>query len=184
MVNKQRRLFLLGSLAISAGLICNPSEIWARAGQLSESSEFLNRVADLVIPATATPGATQVGVPRFVLSAIQNGLQGATNLLLDNVQQVINNYVGGDFLVLPQPKQHQLLAEIDAKVFANDPALPAALADWRKLKALIVIGYYSSEVGSTQELRYQLIPGRFEPDVKLGEDRRGWSSDWTGVKYA
>lgn len=184
MVNQQRRLLLLGSLAISAGIICSPAEIWARAAKVPTPPRFLSSIADLVIPATATPGAAQVGVPSFVLSALQHGLQGAETGLPERLQQAINKYVAGDFLTLSPEQQHRTLAEIDAKVFANDPTLPAALAEWRKLKALIVIGYYSSEVGSTQELRYQLIPGRFEPDVKLDRDRRGWSSDWTGVKYA
>ena len=184
MINLQRRHFLLGSLAISAGLICSPADIWARAAKLPASSDFLSLVSDLVIPATLTESASQVGVPRFVLSAVAHGLQGTTKNLLEDFQQAINKYSGNDFLKLEPQQQQSVLAEIDAKVFANNPDLPTKLADWRKLKSLIVIGYYSSEVGSTRELRYQLIPGRFEPDVKLEGDRRAWSSDWTGVKYA
>jgi len=184
MVNQQRRRLLLGSLAISAGLICSPYELWAQTAKVPIASDFLNTLADLVIPATATVGAIEVGVPRFVLSALAHGLQGATDGMIERLHLAIDEYSGSDFLTLAPQQQHRKLAEIDARVFANDPTLAVVLAEWRRLKALIVIGYYSSEVGSTQELRYQLIPGRFEPDVKLEGDRRGWSSDWTGVKYA
>ena len=62
--------------------------------------------------------------------------------------------------------------------------LPEALRQWPRLKGLILIGYYTSEIGASQELRYILVPGHFDPDVPLEPGDRAWSSDWTGVKFA
>jgi len=36
-------------------------------------------------------------------------------------------------------------------------------------------GYYLSEPGATQELRYELVPGVWEPAVKMGPDTRAWA---------
>ena len=54
---------------------------------------------------------------------------------------------------------------------------------WQKIKSLILVAYYTSEVGASKELKYLLIPGQFKPDVPLSEEPKAWSNDWTGVKY-
>ena len=58
---------------------------------------------------------------------------------------------------------------LDARAFARpvDATLSPALQQWPTIKGLILIGYYTSEIGASQELRYVLVPGRFDPDVKL-----------------
>jgi hypothetical protein len=43
------------------------------------------------------------------------------------------------------------------------------------IKDLTVIGYFSSESGATQELRYNPVPGRFNGDVPFSEVGRRWS---------
>jgi hypothetical protein len=41
-----------------------------------------------------------------------------------------------------------------------------------RLKELVVLGYYTSEVGATQELVYLPVPGRFDGDLALGDASR------------
>ncbi len=76
-----------------------------------------------------------------------------------------------------------LLDDVDRRAFSQSAASDAMLGQWRTLKALLLIGYYTSEVGASQELRYDLVPARFDPDVPLQPRDRAWSSDWTGVKF-
>ena len=42
---------------------------------------------------------------------------------------------------------------------------------WRygKFKWLVLVGYYHSEVGATQELRYELVPGAWRSCLPLSE---------------
>jgi hypothetical protein len=35
--------------------------------------------------------------------------------------------------------------------------------------------YYLSEVGATQELRYELVPGSFQGGIPVGPDTRAWA---------
>jgi hypothetical protein len=44
-----------------------------------------------------------------------------------------------------------------------------------KLKLLTVLGYYTSEVGATQELSYNPVPGRYEGDYDFDKVGRQWS---------
>jgi hypothetical protein len=46
---------------------------------------------------------------------------------------------------------------------------------FHKLKLLTVLGYYTSEIGSQQELSYNPVPGRYEGDVDFDKVGRQWS---------
>ncbi|WP_353227814.1 gluconate 2-dehydrogenase subunit 3 family protein [Novosphingobium sp.] len=152
-------------------------------------------VADHVIPATTTPGAGTVGAGDFAIIALAHGLDGARRPLgptelptlqafarsdnsLDHVRW-LEHRLGGNWPTLPRAKRHALLAALDTSAFANDPAA----RPWRMIKGLILTGYYTSEVGGSQELQYELVPGRFDPKVPLAPGARAFSSDWTAVDF-
>ena len=46
---------------------------------------------------------------------------------------------------------------------------------FRQLKELTLAGYYTSEVGATQELQWLAAPGRWDADVPLSEVGRAWA---------
>lgn len=50
-----------------------------------------------------------------------------------------------------------------------------ALPFWRTMKELTLVGYYTSEAGATQELRYAAVPGRYEGCVPLAQVGRAWA---------
>lgn len=184
-----RRALLQDMLAIATASI-PVSEIWARTKPVrAPANPVLERLCDLVIPPTDTPGAVEAGVPAFVQAALAAGLRDASVEAYHDFLRVLDAKAGGSFIALPAPGAQALLAAIDGQAFAQrqsaDGVAPdAAAAHWRALKALIVIGYYTSEAGGSRELMYELVPGRFEGDVPLAREPRAWSSDWTGVKYA
>jgi len=51
--------------------------------------------------------------------------------------------------------------ELAARI--EDPKAPFYL----RLRDLVVFGYFTSEIGSTKELRYVAVPGRFDGDVDI-----------------
>jgi hypothetical protein len=46
---------------------------------------------------------------------------------------------------------------------------------FRMMKELTIVGYYTSEVGATQELRLNLVPGRYDACVPYAELGRAWA---------
>lgn len=46
---------------------------------------------------------------------------------------------------------------------------------FRMMKELTVVGYYTSEVGATQELRLNLVPGRYDACVPYDQIGRAWA---------
>lgn len=160
--------------------------------------QLMGRVAQLVIPRTDTPGAGDVGTGDFVLLALAHGLSGSADPVssgslpglvrhlrrdgslrhADWLAAELDHRAGGDFLGVPA-RQATLLGALDAEAYAqgqdNHP--------WRTLKTLILTGYYTSEAGGSQELRYELVPGRWDPDLPATPQTRAFSSDWTAVDF-
>ena len=44
-------------------------------------------------------------------------------------------------------------------------------------RRLVFALYYLSEAGATQELRYEHVPGAWEPSIPVTADTRGWAID-------
>jgi hypothetical protein len=44
-----------------------------------------------------------------------------------------------------------------------------------KFKELVLTLYYLSEAGATKELRYELIPGKWEPWIEISPDAPAWA---------
>ena len=52
---------------------------------------------------------------------------------------------------------------------------PTTPSFFRTFKELTVVGYYTSEIGATRELRYVQVPGRFEGCVPFDRVGRTWA---------
>jgi hypothetical protein len=161
---------------------------------------IMRAVAQHVIPRTDTPGAGDAGVGDFVILALAHGLDGTRDpaapagmpyafpeyrrpdgslRYLAWLEQALDRAANGDWPGKPPRRRSEALATLDAAAFAPD----AGDHPWKKVKGLILTGYYTSEAGGAQELRYELTPGRFDPAVPVRPGDRAWSSDWTGVEF-
>lgn len=162
--------------------------------------EMMTEVADLVIPRTTTPGARELGVGDFVILALAHGLSGTgapmasgaiTPALrpfvrrdgslryLEWLENTLNASAGGDFMGRDRTERSNVVAALDKDAMA----FGAGWSPWVAIKGLILTGYYTTEVGGSRELRYELVPGRFDPNLSIDADHRAWSSDWTAVEF-
>ena len=202
----------------------------------------LAALVDEIIPATDTPGASDVGVPQFVDQMLSEWYAPEERdgflAWLDGVDR----RASGSFVDLDSEDRAALVATMDAEAYAEQPGavgsaatadpdtpdgdvagaaqegtyqaseeqenevagmqgeLGQAMADssaarqevptgegtasvggqapppvFRQLKELTLAGYYTSEAGATQELRWEPAPGRFDPDVRMTDDTRAWA---------
>lgn len=162
--------------------------------------KLIAAVSEHVLPTTATPGAGAAGVGDFVILALAHGLDGSrapaasaataysvegtsrpdgSLRYLDWLERTLDKAATGDWLGKPPATRAKLLAALDAAAFAQG----ADAHPWRKLKGLILTGYYTSEIGGSRELAYELTPGRFDPVIPLKPGARAYSSDWTAVDF-
>jgi hypothetical protein len=196
---------LLGSALVVGAFAATPFWIWSRIrrGETGEATDrqlaVLARVSDIAIPDTDTPGAVATDVPAFVVLALNHGIEGtrpsagisqqsvpadpapaapAGLYILDRLMDDLDA-IGGDWLARSPARQAAVLEMIDRDAFAPG----AKDAAWTKIKSLILTGYYTSKAGATQELQYELVPGRWDPDIALPAHPRAWSSDWVAVTF-
>jgi len=189
-------------LALAAGVPAASVRATMVSGDEAPSGRrraLMKEVSQRVLPRTTTPGAGDVGVGDFVILALAHGLDrsrapvasAAAPALarflrrdgslrqLDWLEAELDRRARGDFLRAPLSVRTEILTRLDAEAFA-----PATQDHpWKTIKGLILTGYYTSEVGGAQELRYELVPGRWDPDVPLAPDARAFSSDWTAVDF-
>lgn len=199
----QRRDFVQGAalLALALGIPVAAVEFSGLDPAAAPSPRrrvLLRQVSQLVIPQTATPGAGDVGAGDFVLLALAHGLEGTSNPVMTPLQPGFTRFLrgddcfdhagwleaeldrraNGDFLALPEAKQANLLESLDKEAFAAEGEHP-----WKPLKTLVLTGYYTSEAGGSQELRYELVPGHWDPDLPATPGSVAFSSDWTAVDF-
>jgi hypothetical protein len=155
-------------------------------------------MAQAVIPATDTPGAGDVGTGEFVLLALAHGLEGTrqpftsarwahAGQLRDDgslkypfwLDETLNGRSGGDWLAQDEASRSAVLSALDKEAFADD----ARDHPWRAIKALVLLGYYTSEQGASQELIYDPVPGTFNSRVPVTSGTRAISNDWTAVEF-
>jgi hypothetical protein len=151
----------------------------AQASQ-PDDAKLLAALGNLVIPPTATSGAGDSQMVDFICRALAHGMDGASPVTLDDVRKTLNAKIGGNFLAADAAAQHAALTWMDEGAYGTDQAQGAP---WRKIKGLILAGYYTSEVGCTKELIYELAPGRWDNDIPLKAADRAIANDWFAVSF-
>jgi hypothetical protein len=187
-VSIERREFLQGGALLA---LCGAVWVSVRRGQQAVpdgapapvTDPLLDRICDLLIPMTDTPGALAAGVPAFVLLALQHQLAGATPADRTRLAAELDARAGQSFLRLGAQQQHAVLAALDQSQFAPPAGSQPVASAWPRIKKLIVMGYYTSDAGASQELRYQLVPGRYDPDLTVKPGERASANDWVGQQF-
>ena len=167
---------VLRGLLLSSAYLAFADRIWAEAlaDEIDAVSipKWLNAICDLVIPETETPGALAVGVPQFVVLALEHEFEGGRPGDLAVLESELVATSGRPVDELDLGEFNLALAELDANAFASDSVGESV---WPRIKSLIVMGYYTSEAGASEELHYVLDPGRWDPDIPADDETRAYS---------
>ena len=153
-----------------------PAGAWTPRAMDSGQAELLATVTEHIIPETDTPGARAAGVPQFidVMLAEYYPPKERERFLagLADIDERAQRAGGRSFLHCSAEQRRAVLAEMDRVAFENSSG---ETPFFRTLKELTVLGYCTSEVGATRELRYERVPGRFEGCVPFTQIGRTWA---------
>jgi hypothetical protein len=151
---------------------------WTPRALTTEQSELVATIAEHILPETDTPGARAAGVHKFIDKMLaEHYPAGARHRVLNGLADVdarARRDRGRAFLQCGVEEQRAVLARIDQEAFAVPPG-SREVPYFRTLKELTLLGYYTSEIGATQELRYVRIPERFEGCVPFAQIGRTWA---------
>lgn len=180
-MKRRDALKLLSAVAFSAAI---PKELFAlgRAlhAQVAAGSKLrtlnphqdvtVTLIADMIIPATETPGAKAVRVNEFIDLILTDWSDDEERQLflkgLVDLDQHSHDLHGKDFVDCSGQQQVELLTEMDNNLAADwkevdrltrqHPEPPKTF--FYLMKHLTLVGYYTSEIGAQQELQYEIIP--------------------------
>lgn len=176
-----RRQILFGISALMGGSLL-PSSVRALERSLASGAEApltllsgvqlqaVTTIGDIILPATETPGASGAGVPAFIDRALAGWLlKEETDAFLAGLDQFLKGNPG--FLGAGPSTQEAVIQGIDSQL----EDLPKDVGFYRQLKELVLIGYYTSEVGATEELEYDPVPGGYRV-FDMTEETKAWST--------
>lgn len=181
---EQAALMLGGALSAStiAGILsgCQPAK---RSGYTPQTltaaqDELVATLAELIIPTTDTPGGRAAGVNMFIdgmLTSIYTKAERMRFLAGLADLEARAKASGAGFLASSPEQQIQILKALQAQILPEGASGTGDETFFQTLKGLTLIGYYRSEIGATQELKYLVVPGYYNGDVPFKEIGRTWS---------
>jgi len=142
---------------------------------------LFDEISDTILPATSTPGAKAAKVGPFMALMV-------TDCYDDKDQEIFRDGVaklesasmkmnGKTFMASSPAQRVALLESLDREQKAYmDAKKPDDRAHYfRMMKELTLLGYFTSEIGYTQALRYRESPGHYDPCVPYTKGEKSWA---------
>jgi hypothetical protein len=147
-------------------------------------------IAELILPRTDTPGATDVGVGEFIDLIVTEWYNPKERTRFFNgvadVDARTRALFGKNFVESSPGQQADVLKALGQQMADEADALQDDTRQYRgsrphpnqnfyyMVRGLTLIGYYTSEVAATRELDFQIIPGHYDGciDVRAGKEER------------
>jgi glucoside 3-dehydrogenase (cytochrome c) hitch-hiker subunit len=167
-----RRSFLRGaSVLMGHAALGNVLAAFAasprKAGYFNESEmRTLRALVDVILPATDSPAASAADTHYFIDLAVPACASAAAQ---KTIRAGLGAFAGFDQL----PAERQI-AKLRERASA-DIALAFDESFFRILKDYTMTGYFLSEVGATQALAYEKVPGGFWGDLPLQPNQKAWA---------
>jgi len=167
-----------------------PDYISRAANLFSVEQRFLiDNFCEIIIPQTDTPGAIRAGVPKFIELMVAEWLNDEERSIFLTGLESIPVYTAKEFgkgiTDLSQAEMLEILESLEDAA-SNDPwygfgNMEGAFGEKHKspficqLKELTIWGFFTSEVGSKQVLRYNPMPMEFKGDIPLEDEDSAWA---------
>ena len=141
----------------------------------SDQRSLAAAIAERIVPTTDTPGAIAAGVPAFIEMMLADWYEATDRNDFMQGLGVADGYARvhyeKPFAGLTEEQQDAVLT---LAMQGRINALPRAF--FEHCRQLVVLGYYTSEIGCKQERVYVPVPGRYDGKYPYADVRRVFSS--------
>ncbi len=188
MLTASRRELMVGATALFGSALVAPLARAATAAATApdgftashaaftaEQRALVAALSERIIPTTDTPGAIAAGVPGFIEMMLADWYEPTDRNEFMAALGVVDGYArvryAKPFAALAPDAQDAILTT------AMENAVPGLSARFfEQCRQMVILGYYSSEIGSTQERAYLPVPSRYDGAYPYAEVRRIFSS--------
>lgn len=156
---------------------------------------FLDEVAETILPQTSTPGAKAARTGAFMALMVTDAYAPRNQQIfrdgMQRLEEACQREYGASFMQARPEQRLALLQRVDAErqaeLYAIDalrrsraPASPPPSPDapvhyFRLMKELALLGYFTSEIGYRQAMRYIETPGRYDPCAPYKPGEKIWA---------
>ncbi|MAT54568.1 MAG: hypothetical protein CMN32_08795 [Saprospirales bacterium] len=183
---KRTAILMGGTISASAMLgILNgctadpvPADGWTPAFFSAEEGEIVKQMAERIFPKTDTPGAIDAGVHGFIDTMMAEFYQEPEKKMFrEGVQRVeadAKSEYGKSFVALKPDQMDALLTKYDEEAFGENRQDGPHF--WRMMKELTTLGFFTSEVGATEVLKYDPVPGDYKGCIPFEEVGVAWAT--------
>jgi hypothetical protein len=126
----------------------------------SAQRDLVAALSERVMPTTDTPGAIAAGVPAYIEHMLGDWAIDDDRAAILGGLAAIDARSLADYKV---PAVQASLSQQDALLtLAMNGHLPGAAAFFDAFRQLVIAGYFTSEIGMTQEREFLPIPGKYD----------------------
>ncbi len=169
---------IIGSQAFLTG--CKPANT-----DISFSPDdiaYLDEVSETILPKTSTPGAKEAKVGTFMTVIVKDCYEPRDQKVfmdglkeLEKASKKMNNK---GFMESTPEQRHNLLVALDKEQvdYQKNKKKEDPSHYFRMMKELTLWGFFTSEVGATQALRYVAVPGKYEGCIDYKKGDKAWAT--------
>ena len=184
---------------------CNTEDKTGTSLTFSENDiAFLDEVADTILPTTKTPGAKAAKVGQFMTVMVNDCYEEKNQKIfhegMGKLDDASKKKFSNAFMKITPQERHDLLVQVDQETkdyqkkksefdkIQNEKEISeksAGNTEFKKedyphhyfvmMKQLTLLGYFTSEIGATQALRYVAVPGKYEGCIPYKKGDRAWA---------
>lgn len=157
---------------------------------------LLDEIADTILPATSTPGAKAAKTGAFMALMVNDTYAAPSQAVFRDGLRLVDEACarahGVGFMNASPAQRLEVAQALDAeqkRVMDARQAPPASRAPlpprdtsdqpahyFRMMKELALLGFFTSEIGCTQALRYIEAPGRYDPCAPHKPGDKAWAA--------
>lgn len=165
-------------MGVLKGCKSEPTINWQPEFFTREQGALISEVAEIIIPATDTPGAKDVGVPGFIDKILKDvySQNEQENFLaaMKAFNERAKEEQGDSFIDLEPENQVAFVNKVHEEAvnaYKTDPSQPKPFI--LMAKELTMLGFFTSEAGATQVLQYSPVPGAYKGCLPIEEAGNG-----------
>jgi len=181
----ERVALILGGTVIGGAAFlegCKTQEKKTAGFSLSKDQiAFLDEVAETIIPATSTPGARAAMVGAFMHTMVTDCYTEKDQKIfaagITELETSSKHMFTKGFMDISSQQKTSLLNQVNKELKAYNEIKKDGEPNhyFGMMKQLTLLGYFTSEIGATQALRYVSIPGKYEGCVPYKKGDRAWA---------
>lgn len=169
--------------ALVAGCKVDTSVDWQPAFLTYDQVNFIDELAEVILPKTKTPGAKDAFVTRYIdtIRPLRFSIEdnGKFKSNLDALIKMASQELGKDFVKATAEKKLEWVTAVDKASYEIIKNKIDLTADERpfylSLKEQILGGYFSSEIVAKEFFEFDPVPGSYNGCIPYEDIGRAWA---------